>query len=60
MLGREVATLVSDERAAGTHGVVWDASGHPSGVYVYRLQARNLSGGGSETLVESRKMILMK
>ena len=59
-LGRDVATLVNNERGAGSHSVVWDASGYPSGVYVYRLQVRSLSGGGTETLVKSRKMILMK
>jgi hypothetical protein len=52
MLGREVATLVNDVRAAGPHHVVWDASGCPSGVYVYRLQAGNS--------VLAKKMVLMK
>ena len=60
VLGREVATLVNEVRPAGVYTVRWDASGYPSGVYIYRLQTRNLSGGQAETLIESRKMILMK
>jgi GH35 family endo-1,4-beta-xylanase len=60
MLGREVATLVSDERRAGAHSVVWDASGQPSGVYVYRLTARSLDGNDKTMVVDSKRMILMK
>jgi endo-1,4-beta-xylanase len=52
ILGNEVATLVNGERGAGTHRVVWDASGLPSGVYFYRLQAGRF--------VETKKMILAK
>jgi len=33
VLGEEVATLLTGERAAGTFTVTWDASGMPSGVY---------------------------
>jgi hypothetical protein len=32
LLGREVATSVNDERDAGTHTAIWDASGSPSGI----------------------------
>jgi hypothetical protein len=60
MLGREVATLVNGERGAGTHSTVWDASGYPSGVYVYRLQARNLSIGQAGVSVDSRRMVLIR
>jgi hypothetical protein len=60
VLGREVATLVNEARPAGVYTIRWDASGYPSGAYVYRLQTRNLSEGRSETFIESRKMILMK
>ena len=37
VLGREVATLVNEERPAGTHSVTFDATGLASGVYMYRL-----------------------
>jgi hypothetical protein len=60
MLGREVATLVNSERGVGAHSVTWDASGYPSGVYVYRLQARNLSGGQVMISTDSKRMVLIK
>ncbi len=39
MLGKEVATLVDEERPAGKYEVTFDASGLASGVYVYELRA---------------------
>ncbi|MBP1655721.1 MAG: Por secretion system C-terminal sorting protein [Bacteroidetes bacterium] len=51
-LGRLVATLVSDQRAAGVHRVTWNAAGYASGVYVYRLQA--------DGVVLSRKLLIVK
>ena len=52
VLGREVATLVNEERQPGTYTIRWSASGLPTGVYFYRLRA-----GG---FVETKKMILAK
>lgn len=52
VLGREIATLVNDELRPGTYQTSWDASGQPSGVYYYRLQAGNVREVG--------KMILSK
>ena len=52
VLGREVATLVNEQREAGSHTVTFDASSLPSGIYLYRLTA----GGNSI----ARKMILQK
>jgi Secretion system C-terminal sorting domain len=52
VLGREVLTLVNEKKAAGVHTVTWDASGMPSGVYYYSLQAGSLR--------ETRKLVLVK
>jgi hypothetical protein len=52
VLGRDVATLVNEERQPGTYSVRWDASGYPSGVYFCRLQAGSV--------VETKKMVLAK
>jgi hypothetical protein len=43
VLGRVVATLVDEERGAGTHTVTFDASSLPAGTYVYRIQAGSYS-----------------
>src|SRR5512140_2910715 len=39
ILGREVATVVNERKAAGKDEVSFDASGLASGVYIYRLTA---------------------
>jgi hypothetical protein len=52
ILGQEIATLVNENKNAGTYKVDFDASKLTSGIYIYRLDA------GSFT--SERKMILMK
>jgi hypothetical protein len=52
VLGREVASLVEGQKEAGFYTVQWNASGLPSGIYLYRLQTRDH--------VATRKMILTK
>ncbi len=44
MLGRRVALLVDDDRAAGLHSAVWTVGGHGSGVYLTRLDVATESG----------------
>ncbi len=50
--GRRVALLVDGVRSAGLHTIRFEASGLPSGLYAYRMQA------GGTTLV--RKMTLVR
>ncbi len=52
VLGREVALLVDDERAAGIYEVRCDAGSLPSGMYFYRLQAGEF--------LDTKRMILLK
>jgi parallel beta-helix repeat protein len=52
ILGREVATLVNEEKSAGTYEVTWYAENLPSGVYTYQIIAWNY--------LESKKMVLIK
>ena len=52
MVGREVATLINREQAAGNYSVNFDASRLSSGMYLYRLNT------GSSTI--TRKMMLIK
>ncbi len=52
LLGREVATLVNEEKVPGSYEVKFDGSNLASGMYIYQLQAGNM--------VISKKMMLMK
>jgi hypothetical protein len=52
MLGQEVATLVNEQRVAGTYSAQWNANSVASGVYFYRLIS------GEHTSMQ--KMILAK
>ncbi|HXG01667.1 MAG TPA: T9SS type A sorting domain-containing protein [Bacteroidota bacterium] len=52
MLGREVATLVSDVKEPGSYEVTWDARSMASGVYLYRLE--------SGPFVATRKLLLLR
>ena len=52
LLGQEVATLVNGEQEPGRYNVKFDASGLPSGIYFYRLDAGKF--------VDVKKMILVK
>jgi len=52
VLSNEIATLVNEEKTISNYEVEFDASGLPSGIYFYRLQAGSF--------VETKKMVLMK
>jgi hypothetical protein len=52
ILGREVATLVNEQKPAGVYQILFDASALTSGVYFYKLQAGSF--------IDTRKMILLK
>ncbi|MCH8033439.1 MAG: T9SS type A sorting domain-containing protein [Bacteroidetes bacterium] len=52
VLGKEAATLVNEERPAGSYELEFDASSLASGVYLYRLQAGDF--------IETKKMILLR
>ena len=53
MLGRKIDTLVDEEKSPGSYAAIWNAEGHASGVYFYRIQA-----GDSKVLTQ--KMLLVK
>jgi hypothetical protein len=52
LLGREVATLVNEEKAAGSYRATFEASSLPSGTYFYTLKSGSFS--------EVKKMTLLK
>ena len=52
LLGREVATMVNEEKQPGSYEVKFDGSNLASGMYIYQLQAGNF--------VQVKKMMLIK
>jgi photosystem II stability/assembly factor-like uncharacterized protein len=52
VLGKEVATLVNEEKSSGKYSVNFNANNLASGIYFYKLQAGNFT--------KTMKMILMK
>src|SRR3989339_1124383 len=52
VLGREVATLVNEEKPAGSYEVEFDGSKLSSGVYIYQVKAGEF--------VQAKKLILVK
>ena len=58
ILGQEVAALVDEKQDAGYKMIQFDASKVASGVYFYRLEARQLNGAGS--FVDVKKMVVVK
>ena len=52
ILGKEIATLVDEEKSAGGYEIIFDGKNMPSGVYIYRLTSGNY--------IESKKMLIVK
>ncbi len=52
VVGQRVATLVNEQKPAGRHDVIFDASGLSSGIYLYQLR--------TDTRTMSRQMLLVK
>jgi hypothetical protein len=62
LLGREVATLVNEEKPAGYYNVQFSINDMQlgSGIYFYKLQIGNPSASSGQGFVETKKMILLK
>jgi agmatine deiminase len=52
ILGNEVATLVNEEKPAGSYEIEFNATGLSSGVYFYKLRAGNF--------IQTKKMVLLR
>jgi hypothetical protein len=52
LLGREVITLIDEEKPPGIYETTWNASSFPSGVYFLKMHADQFS--------ETKKLMLMK
>ncbi|PJC60247.1 MAG: hypothetical protein CO025_03815, partial [Ignavibacteria bacterium CG_4_9_14_0_2_um_filter_37_13] len=51
-LGREVATLVNEQKEPGFYSVEWNASNIASGIYFYRIQAGDF--------IQTKRLILLR
>jgi hypothetical protein len=67
ILGNEIATLVNEEKPAGSYEVEFNATSHsgevrnlPSGVYFYRLQAVDPGSSSGQVFVKTKKMVLLR
>jgi hypothetical protein len=52
ILGKEIATLVNENKPTGLYEAVFDASSLPSGLYIYKIQ--------SGSFTDAKKMLLTK
>jgi len=52
LLGREIATIINEEKPIGEYEVEFDAAGLPSGIYFYQLRSGNYT--------ETKKMVLIR
>lgn len=52
LLGREIKTLLNEEKEAGYHELQFNAENLSSGVYLYRIQAGNFT--------QTKKMVVLK
>lgn len=59
VLGREVRTLVNEEKPAGSYEVEFDGTNLPSGVYFYRIEAIP-NGRQAGKFSETKKFVLLK
>jgi len=59
-LGKKVATLVDENKQAGSYSVNFDATGLSSGIYFYRLVVGRPSTGSGQGYVETKKMVFCK
>jgi hypothetical protein len=57
VLGVEVASIVNEQKEAGTFSVNWNASGLPSGMYLYRLSVTSDKG---QLFDQTKKLALLK
>jgi len=53
ILGKEVTTLVNEQKKPGTYEVEWNGTNYSSGLYFYKLIA-------DDVVIDTKKMILLK
>ena len=59
-IGQELVVLADGVHSAGSHNLLWNADGYPSGVYICTMNAGGPSTGSGQRFIASRKIILRK
>lgn len=57
MLGKQVDLLVNSSLEAGEYEADWNAGNFASGIYIYKIEARDNAG---KQYIETRRMVLVK
>ncbi len=65
ILGKEIATLVSEGQSAGVYEIEFDASKLSSGIYFYQLritapEINSQNGQAGQGIIQTKKMILLR
>ena len=60
ILGQQVRTLVNQTEQPGYKSVSFDGSNLPSGMYFYRITARQTAAGQAGAFTDVKKMVLIK
>ena len=65
ILGQEIRTLVNGNVPRGVYTIEWNGKNNQglmvaNGVYMYRIEAKNIIAGSDQTFTETRKMILVR
>ncbi len=60
VLGKEIKTLVNENRPSGNYKIEFDGSNLSSGVYFYRLEVSKPSPPGQSDFVQTKRMVMIK
>ncbi|MCW8809363.1 MAG: T9SS type A sorting domain-containing protein [Ignavibacteriaceae bacterium] len=60
VLGKEIGTLVNEEKSTGEYEVEFDATGLSSGVYFYQLRVGDPETSSGRGIIQTKKMLMIK
>lgn len=60
ILGKEIITLVNEQKEPGKYEIDFSIKDLPSGIYFYQLQLTNHKTSSGQVLVQTKKMVYLK
>ncbi len=60
VLGKEISTLVNEEKPAGNYEVEFNGEGLTSGIYFYQLRVGDPESSSGQGFIETKKMVLLR